>query len=366
MDRNTQRLLFFLLITRVLILILPWLTITLLFPEGPHLNFLNFTQISWNRWDALHYLYLAQNWYTNIGDAANFIVFFPLFPLLLKPLILIHLDPVISGIILSSTLFMIGSYFFYKLVALDFPERIVRWAVISVAIFPTSYFFNSPYTESLFFLIFSLTLYLARKGKWVLSGVLAGLGAATRPFGVLLLPTLLIEWLINKNKKWIQLVAIMLPTLVFVFLYLYLNKTIYGNPFEFQKILAVHWQKHLTSPISSILDSWKIAFSGSSINYVIMVGWAESLTITLSWILIPFAFKYLRMSWAVFYTLSIIFLSSTGFILSTPRYLLSVPPVFLLIALAEKNSFFKIVWTLTSTALFFYLAILFTRGQWAF
>jgi Gpi18-like mannosyltransferase len=214
MNRNTQKLLIFLIATRILILILPWLTITLLFPEGPHLNFLNFTQTSWNRWDALHYLYLAQNWYTNAGDAANFIVFFPLYPLLLKLLILIRLDPVIPGIILSSTFFMIGSYFFYKLVALDFPERIARWAVISVAIFPTSYFLNSPYTESLFFLIFSLTLYLVRKGKWALSGVLAGLGAATRPFGVLLLPTLLIEWLTNKNKKGIQLAAIVLPTLV--------------------------------------------------------------------------------------------------------------------------------------------------------
>jgi hypothetical protein len=97
-----------------------------------------------------------------------------------------------------------------------------------------------------------------------------------------------------------------------------------------------------------------------------MVGWAEGLTITLSWILIPFAFKYLRMSWAAFYTLSIILFSSTGFILSTPRYLLSVPPVFLLIALAEKNSIFRVVWILISTALLFCLAILFARGQWAF
>lgn len=366
MNHKTQRLLLFLVITRILILVLPWLTITLLPPVNLHLNFIQFTQISWNRWDGLHYLFLAQHWYTNIGDAANFIVFFPLYPLLLKPFILIFSNPVISGIFLSSILFVAGSYFFYKLVALDFPEKIARLAVVAAAIFPTSYFFNSPYTESLFFLIFSLTLYLARKEEWLGAGIFASLGAATRPFGILLLPTLLIEWLISKNRKWIYTVAIVLPTLVFIFLYLYLNKSIYGNPLEFQKILAVHWQKHLTSPISGILDSWKIAFSGGLTNYVIMVGWAEALTITLSWILIPFTFKYLRKSWATFYTLSIILLSSTGFILSTPRYLLSIPPLFVLIAIAEKNYLFRIIWSFTSIALLFCLAILFTSGQWAF
>jgi hypothetical protein len=130
--------------------------------------------------------------------------------------------------------------------------------------------------------------------------------------------------------------------------------------------LTLHWQKHLISPFASILDSWQVALSGGLSNYVLMVGWAESLTITLSWILIPFAFKYLRKSWAVFYTLSILLFSSTSFILSTPRYLLSIPPFFVLIALAERNYLFKIAWRVTSVALLFSLAILFARGQWAF
>ncbi len=361
-----QALLIFLIITRLLILILPWLTITLLFPELPHQNLLDFTAVAWNRWDAPHYLYIAEHWYTNIGDPANFIVFFPLYPLILKPLAVILGNSAAFGVLISNILFIIGGYYFYKLVALDYPEKIAMWATIALAIFPTSYFFSAPYTESLFLLIFSLAMYAARKGKWIWSGMFAGLGTITRPFGMLLIPAILTEWYMDKNRKWTSLPIIVLPSLIAGLFYLYLNKNIYGDYFAFQKILTNNWQKHLASPIKSVWDSWHIALGGGLTNYTLLVGWAEAVTITIAWILIPFVFKYLRKSWAVYYTLSIVLFSSTSFILSTPRYLLSIPPFFVLIALAEKNYLFKIVWRFTSVALLFCLAILFARGQWAF
>ncbi len=361
-----ENLLTFSLLARILTLVLPWLTITLLFPEKTPLNFVQFTQTAWSRWDASHYLYLAEHWYTNIGDAANFIVFFPLYPLILKAFLFFFHNVAIDGIIVSIALYMVGSYYFYKLVALDYPEKIARWATIALAIFPTSYFFNAPYTESLFLLVFSVAMYTARKENWILSGIFAGLGVVTRPSGILLLPAILVEWFLGKNKKWKSLPIMVLPSLVAGLSYLYLNKIIYGNPFEFRSILASHWQKHLISPITSIMDSWRIAFSGGLTNFVLMVGWAEAITITLSWILIPIAFMKLRKSWAVFYFLSVLLFSSTSFILSTPRYLLSIPPVFVLIALAEKNYLFRIIWRFTSIALLICLSIIFARGQWAF
>jgi Gpi18-like mannosyltransferase len=361
-----EKLLTFVIITRVLILFLPWITINLLFPELPHQSFIQFTAASFGRWDAGHYLYLAQHWYTNVGDPANFIVFFPLYPLLLKPVLIILGNPVLSGVFVSIILFVTGCYYFYKLIALDYSEKIASLAVIAVAIFPTSYFFNLPYTESLFFLIFSAAMYSARKEKWILSGVFTGLGVITRPFGILLLPAILTEWFLDKKRKLTNLPVIILPSMIAGMWYLILNKTIFGDFFAFQKILTVNWQKHLASPLGSIYDSWHIALGGGLTNFVIMVGWAEALTITLAWILIPFVFKYLRRSWAVYYTLSIVLFSSTSFILSTPRYFLSIPPFFVLIALAEKNYVFKIVWRFTSVALLFCLAILFARGQWAF
>lgn len=311
-------------------------------------------------------LYIAQYWYTNIGDSANFIVFFPLYPLILKPLIAVLGNAALSGIFVSNIFFVFGCYIFYKLVSLDYPEKIAMWSVIALAIFPTSYFFNAPYTESLFLLIFCLSLYSAGRGNWILSGISTGLGVIARPFGILLLPAVLTEWFFDKKRKISSLPIIILPSILAGLWYLFINKTIYGDYFAFQKILTNNWQKHLASPLKSILDSWHIALGGGLNNFTILVGWAEALTITTAWILIPIAFKYLRRSWAVYYMLSIVLFSSTSFILSTPRYLLSIPPFFMLIALAEKNYIFKTVWRFASIALLFCLSILFVRGQWAF
>lgn len=363
---RTEKLLTFVIFTRILILVLPWLTITLLFPELPHQNFLNFIQVAFNRWDAPHYLYIAQNWYTALGDPANFIVFLPLYPFILKPVIFILVNATLSGIFISNILFILGCYYFYKLVSLDYPVKVAMWATIALAIFPTSYFFSAPYTESLFLLIFSVSMYTARKGRWILSGLFAGLGTVTRPFGVLLIPAILTEWYLDKKRKWTDLPTIILPSVLAGLLYLLINKNVYGNYFAFQKILVNNWQKHLASPFTGILASWHVALGGGLTNFTILVGWAEAVTITSAWILIPFVFKYLRKSWAVYYTLSIVLFSSTSFILSTPRYLLSIPPFFVLIALAEKNYLFTIIWRFASVALLFCLTILFVRGQWAF
>lgn len=360
------KLLIFLLTTRLLMLVLPWLTIALLFPESSHPNFFNFTSYAWNRWDAPHYLYIAQNWYTNVGDEANFIVFFPLYPLIVKTFLTLLQAPVISAIFSSIIFFILGSYYFYRLVGIDFDKKIARLSVIYLSIFPTSFFFNVPYTESLFLLLFSSTLFYARRGSWIPSGILAGLGTLSRPFGILLLPTILIEWYLSKKRGLRYLPIIILPTIMAISSYIYLNNSVYGNPLEFQKVLATNWHKHFVSPIVSISDSWKIALSGGLTNFGLLVGWAEALTITLSWFLIPSVFKYLRLSWAVFYLLSIVLFSSTGFILSTPRYLLSVPPFFVLLALANKSYLFRTIWTFTSIGMLFCLSILFARGQWAF
>lgn len=363
---KTTKLVLFLIFSRIIILIIPWLTITLLFPEIKSLNFLDFTLNAWNRWDGLHYTYLSQHWYTNIGDEANFIVFFPLYPLLVKVFSILTIKTVFLEIILSSTFFVIGSYYFYKLVQIDYSEKIATWAVIALAIFPTSYFFNAPYTESLFLLLFSTSFYCARRENWIATGLITGLTCITRPFGILILAAILVEWFYTKTRSWKNLPIIVLPSVVAVIYYLFLNQNIYGDPLMFQKILANHWQKHLISPISGIMDSWRIARSGGLTNFVLMVGWAEAVTATVSWVLVPFSFKYLRESWAVFYTLGVLAFSSTSFILSTPRYLLSIPPLFVLIALAQENYLFKIVWSFVSIALLFSLAILFARGQWAF
>src|SRR5947209_16295857 len=53
---------------------------------------------SWNRWDSLHYSYLATHGYTDWWRT----VFFPLFPLLERALAVITHDPFIAGLIIAN------------------------------------------------------------------------------------------------------------------------------------------------------------------------------------------------------------------------------------------------------------------------
>ncbi|MBI2405888.1 glycosyltransferase family 39 protein [Candidatus Microgenomates bacterium] len=356
----------FLLLTRVAILTLPWILVILLFPEKRALSLLHFVESSWTAWDARIYLHIAQNGYTNVGDPGNFIVFFPLYPIIVKLGLLLIGNPVWTGVILSSLIFIAAGLVFYRLLQSDFSEKIARWSLIMLSIFPTAYFWGAPYTESLFFLTVVLCFYFARKEDWLLAGTYAGLATFTRPFGVLLVPSLIIEWIYAKKRKVLHLLFLVMPSVISALLYLYINQLVHGNPFAFQKILGDHWQKQLALPSTGILSSWQRALFGELNNYTLMVGWAEAVSLTVAWALIPVAFVKLRRSWAVYYFLSILLFSSTTFILSTPRYLLSIPPFFVLLGIAAQSNFFRLAWGFISVVLLSYLTLLFARGQWAF
>lgn len=320
---------------------------------------------SWNYWDAPHYIYIATHGYVNSGDAANFIVFLPLYPALLALFNFLK-NPEAVGILTSTVFFVLACIFLYKLLRLDYKEKFVERFLILLLIFPTSYFFGAPYTESLFIFLFALAFYSGRKSRWGLSGIFSGLAVLTRPFGILFAPAIFFDWLKDKNKKVWQLIAIFLPTLIAVAIYLVINQKIYGDTLAFQKILVNNWQKHFAFPWKSIADSWRIALGPGTIFFRAMIGWAEAIPVTLLWILIPYAYKKLRRSYFIYYLLSTIFLSSTSFILSTPRYLLSIPSFFILLTLLTKNKTIYSIWISTSVVLLCYLTLFYVTGQWAF
>lgn len=317
---------------------------------------------SWNWWDAPHYIYLAQNWYTNVGDEANFIVFFPLYPLLLKPFFFLF-NPVWAGIILSSFCFILGCLVFYKLVEHYFSAQIAKRAVFVLSIFPTSYFFNAPYTESLFLLVSASSFYFASKKNYLLSGAFAGLSTLTRPFGILILPTLLYHWFTN-SKKPLNLALLAIPTVAALIIYLEINYEVYDNFFQFLTIQREHWHKSFNFPWSGLVSTWEIALSGPINNYTFNLRWVEALSLTFAWGILPFILWKTPKPWFIFSLLSVLLFSSTTFVLSTPRYLLSLFPIFVILAMLKNYLLFPI--SIIFIILLFTLTHIYTTGQWAF
>lgn len=143
------------------------------------------------RQDAVWYLRLAdEGWSTDDASAA----FFPLYPLTVRAVAWILPGGELLAALLVSNLAFLGALLaLFALTAEAFGERIARRAIVVAAIFPTSFFFLAPYTESLFLVLSILTFREARHDRWGRVAVFGALAALTRSVGILLVPALLIE-----------------------------------------------------------------------------------------------------------------------------------------------------------------------------
>lgn len=146
---------------------------------------------SWERFDALWFLRIADSGYgLDDGSAA----FFPLYPLLVR-----GLSPVLGGHPLAAALVVSNLAFFgslvtlYFLTASEWNERVARRAVLLLAVFPTAYFFLAPYSESPYLFLALLAFWGARRGRWEVAGIAGGLAAGTRSIGIVIVPALLAE-----------------------------------------------------------------------------------------------------------------------------------------------------------------------------
>lgn len=322
----------------------------------------------WNRWDAPHYLYIAKNGYTSQGDPANFIVFQPLYPLVVRTLNIITNNFILAATVASNTFFVAATLIFYSLVKEVYDKKTAQKACIFLNIFPTTYFFSIGYTESLFLFILVSSFYLARKNKWLEGSIVGSLTFLTRTIGIVLLPTLILTSILNKKqefrKKILKALLISTPFLITISIYLAINWIVFKNIFAFKTILENHWYKQFAFPWVSIKNTLQLITNRSTNS--LTLGYFEGIPAILGVILIPVAIKKLKFQDWLYYLLGIIFITSTNFLLSTPRYLLSIPPLFILLGMISKKNIVFYPLVLISLTLLVYFSTLFVQGQWAF
>jgi len=140
------------------------------------------TLTAWERWDSLWYLRIAVHGYAgNDGSAA----FFPGYPLLVRDAgWLTGGHPLLGAYLVSSVALVVGLVLVYLLTQYEFDRDLARRTVVLMCVFPTSFFFFAPYSESLF-LVFAIgAIYAARRSSWAIATVLAAASTATRSVGV--------------------------------------------------------------------------------------------------------------------------------------------------------------------------------------
>jgi Gpi18-like mannosyltransferase len=324
------------------------------------------------KWDSPHYMYIAQNGYTNQGDAANFIVFFPLYPFLVRLITFDFAYINLSGLIISNISSLIAVIYLFKLAKLDYSDSVAKKAVLFLSVFPTAYFLSAVFTESLFLALTIASLYYARNAKWAYTGVLGLLASLTRIAGLLLLPVLIVEYLHQKEWKIKatdpKLIWTSLPAIGFL-IYLLINYQVTGNFFTFIEIERTHWSETL-NPINGLLGAVGWSTNGAFPDNII-IGYAQiifaalGLTMVIAGFIAAYKHK-LRPSYAV-YTLLIWMLAvATSFWISIPRYVLSMFPMFMLFALLSRKKAVTIMLTVVSFAALAFFTWLFATGEWAF
>jgi Gpi18-like mannosyltransferase len=327
----------------------------------------------WNRWDAQHYLDIARDGYVTEDSRTQYqrhwIVFYPLFPWVVRVLNWLVREFVLSAHLVALAGAIATAIVFQRLVELDYERALARSAVVFMFIFPTAYFFHAGYTESLFMAVAVGCVLAARQRHWATAALLGALASLTRVNGLLLIPVMLIEAFMQyrgdggrMQRRWLWIPLAGSGFLI----YLAVNWRVWKDPFYFQTVMEQYWGKKLMWPWAGIARSATQALADIPWRSQLF-GVQELVFIAIGLVCTVWCWRRLRPSYAVWMTLNWLLVTSTARIMSTPRYLLTFFPMFILFALlASEKPFRGTLLTIWSVAFFGLFATLFALGQWAF
>jgi Gpi18-like mannosyltransferase len=166
----------------------------------------------WFRWDAKYFIWATSRGFSVQDGSASF---HPLLPLLAKPIFYLTGSP-LFGLLLVATLATLGLYFcFYRLARFDLNDELAFRATILFAVFPGSYVFYAPYTESIFLLFSVLLFYFARERQWLLAGLCGALATLSRQQGLFLMVPLVMELWSGKERKALAFSSVLLIPLAY-------------------------------------------------------------------------------------------------------------------------------------------------------
>ena len=187
--------------------------------------------------DAFRYLEIAQNGYTAVGENAINLVFYPLYPLLIRVLGYVLGSLPVAGLVISQSCYGLASVMLYELILLDGDRRMAWDGVLLLALYPFSMFLMGVFTESLFLLLTVTCLYFLRKEAYGWAGLIGFFAALTRTQGMLLLFPAVYEWITHRlgphkaRARFSDMALCLIPAGFGV--YLLLNYSLHGNPFQF-------------------------------------------------------------------------------------------------------------------------------------
>jgi hypothetical protein len=322
----------------------------------------------WKRWDAIHYIAIARDGYGTDAAREMLALWPPLYSWCIQLLAPVAGGYHEAGLVLSCLFFLGTLLALYRLVALDFPERVAARAVVYLTIFPTAYFLHAAYSESLFALLVVGSFLAARRGHWGVAGLAGGLAVMTRVTWIALLPALMIEYAIQKDFRlksirWDFASLLLLPLGFSVFLAI--NHVVYGDPLHFLEIQRNVMDKKLAPSWVDLETVWASARSGSATRFI-TIGVFETIAVVGALLIALASALRLRASYATFMIVGWCNMAFTNWWLGSARYWLPLFPAFLVLALWGERRTVNAALCMTSLMTYTLLVMLFVRGWWTY
>lgn len=301
-------------------------------------------------------------------------VFFPLYPLLVRVVAILFGGPVsrgglsVYGVFVSLVAFCLALYFVYRIAEEGWGTPTARGTVLVLAFFPTSFFFNAVFTESLFLALSAGAVWALRvRGNLFLACLLVGFATATRNVGVFLLIPLIWEWWRNRyGYGWRAVYLALAPAGLAAYMaHLWWR---FGDPLLFQAKQA-DWGRAPIWSTNASTEAFRLAYENAKTlfdpaNYepfgfdrLVIVLSGQNYLYNLAFFL--FALAVLAVGWRTLpaelgvYGIALVVVSVLSPpvdnpLMSMPRYLLVAFPLFIVLGALLKDRKLLAGWLLAS------------------
>lgn len=317
----------------------------------------------WVRWDSGWYDSIIRNGYSlrKTGVMSN-VTFFPLFPLLWK--LTENITPLqgfAAALWLNNLLSLFGFTFFYRWIEKTWNKTIALKSLLALALFPTSFFLISAYSEASLFLLVTLALLLSSRQQWLAAAGIAALASAARPTGIFLWPLLFWLWWSrykNTTKPTGEFIALLcLPPLGIALFSLHLF---------FQTGHALAWLSGQSAAGRGLVSPLNLL--GAYAKNILTQGrdWlrhaAEMAALIFVLLLLP-TLKKINPAYAFYALLNLLPSLFSNTLTSIQRFVLIIVPLFLAVAF-QKKSVYLFYCVITATLLCYSISR-FVIFQWA-
>lgn len=315
--------------------------------------------------DAERYLDIARNGYVKEGENAINLVFYPLYPLLIRLLSLLTGNPALSGCIISQVSFAAASILLYELLLLDGDEKKAWNGVLLLSLYPFSMFVMGVFTEGLFLLLTIGCLYALRKENYIATGIIGFFAALTRTQGMLLIFPAVYEivirtWGQEKRKlRWSDSCVLLIPLGFFV--YLGINYAVHGNFFKFLEYEAGEpWYQTTRWIGENIAQHYDMAMNYHGLSLIIY--WVQIALYFIALLTLFYGlWKKERISVLLYGGAYLGFTYLSGWMISGGRYLLCCFPVMMILA-KIKDGLFRRLLFMGAGMLFFAYSLFYLMG----